>query len=200
MFRLVGIILSLCVAFGVGAQELFVDLYSQGLALIKEKKYTEAIESFEQAFEAAPPESHERSRAVWGKGMALYYMAVSHNIESRYEEAYEKYEEAMKCFKSIKREDLEMDCAVRMASLNSDHFGSHDLAIRQYGYAYDLAEKLGSAEKQVEILDEVAKIYRQCHMMDKSIEMSLRADSIAGHLFDEEQKAKLYIRRGESPH
>lgn len=147
----------------VFSQSSFTDLYSRGHELIKEHNYSEAIETLDRAYEMAPVKSQERSKALWMKGMALYRMAQDMRMDKDYESAYQKYADAMTCFRRVSRDKDVMDCAKSMAVLNANHFGFKSLAIEQYEYAFDLAKKLDLAEEQAEILFEIIAIQRSLH-------------------------------------
>lgn len=171
------ILILLCpyVTFG---QDPYLESYSLGLDLMKEHQYVSAIEEFDKAYNAAPAKSQERSKALWGKGMAYYGMAQNQNLQQNYEDAYRHYGEAMKCFRRVQRDKDVMDCAKSMAIINSGHFGFNDLALEQLDYAFVLAMKLGLAEKQIEILDEKMSIFSDIHDETRKTAISVRIDSI----------------------
>lgn len=178
MHRIILIILVILCPYQAFGQDPYLESYSLGLDLMKEHQYVSAIEAFDKAYDAAPAKSQERSKALWGKGMAYYAMAQNLNLQQNYEDAYRHYGEAMKCFRRVQRDKDVMDCAKAMAIINSNHFGFNDLALEQLDYAFVLAMKLGLPEKQIEILDEKMSIFSDSHDETRKTAVSVRMDSI----------------------
>ncbi len=166
--------------FGLTAtsQDSFVETYSHALDLIKAHEYTEAITVLDKAYDIAEPKSQDRSRAVWAKGMALYFMAENLQMAKDYDAAYPKYAESLTCFRRIGRDKDVMDCAKSMAVLNATHFGFNKLALEQYEYALGLAKALDNVEEQAGILLSMIAVHRTLHNESEVVRYTARLDSL----------------------
>lgn len=71
-----------------------LNAYSDGLDLIKEKKYEEALTMFDRAYELASTASEEARKAMRGKGIATYFIASDLYMAQDYKAAYDKYIDA----------------------------------------------------------------------------------------------------------
>jgi len=175
-----------------------VDYYSNGLDLMKAQKFEQAIESFEQAYQSAPDKSQERSKALWANGMAVYRIAQNLEMAEDYKEAYARYGEAMKLFSRVKRDKEVMDCAYSMAMLNDFHFEFYDIAIEQYCNALTISQRLDLLDKQIEILEDIIKIYRKTHNEHDANVYAVKLDSVMAVANQYPEFAvKLRIKRGD---
>lgn len=198
MMRLTLISFLLVWTCGLLAQTPFIETYSRGLELIDEEKFREAADTLERACQLAQPKGQERSKALRGKGMALYRLAQSLNLKQDYEAAYGNYGESMKCFGRVGLDRDVLDCVRAMAVMNSRHFGFLDLALEQLDHAYGLAEKLKLPEVQLEVLDEKGWIFSRLHDEGSRTAVSLRMDSILSANPSPELRVKEYLRRGDN--
>lgn len=196
MKRLTVLLIFFMALLAVYPQPSFTDIYSHGLDLMKAHEYTSAIEAFNKAYEIAPAKSQERSRALWAKGMALYMIAQHARMDKDYESAYKKYADAMVCFRRVSRDNDVLDCAYAMGVLNTNHFGYKELALDQYGYAFNIAKRLNIVEKQFEILTDMIATFKSLNRVKEVSLYCERVDSLMSA--SPSLSASLFLAKGNN--
>lgn len=179
------------------ANDKFLAAYSQGLALMKNGEFQQAIELFGKACKAAAGDSPERNKALRGEGMAHYRIAQEHHLRQDYQGAYARYGEAMKCFAKGGHEKNVIDCVFVMAKLNHHYLGSLETAAAQYGRAYDMAVRSSLVKTQADILAEIISLKKELHKEDEATAHAATLDSLLAAQESAQAMESRLIRRGD---
>lgn len=172
-------------------------LYVKSLIKGDDKSISDYQEAREILIEIAPfANGQQKEYVLQGIPSMWYKEGVMYYLQDELDEALVCFEKASNGFNDLNLTKNELLSLIQIASIHS-YLYDIDKAIRNYEEALSLSEKINKDDFQLEILDDLLRLYEIAGDMDKVAECDKLIYSLFEKTDDKQVKFEYYVNKGK---